>query len=98
MENYLVIGVSRYDFTNDAGDNITGVKVVYIGEPEMSPNKKGYFPMAITSQNLELFDKFVAVPGEYELIFRQRAGAGGKPVLVLSNVEFIQPAKLATIE
>lgn len=96
MSKHTILYVRRYNFTDKAtGEQISGVKVSYLDSfPEKSKDSKG---MAILTINapLESWDCFEQVPGQYELDFRQRPDAKGKPVLILRSAEFVGPVHAA---
>lgn len=94
MAKYLVLGASRYDFVNDRKEQISGAKVIYIDQPEVGPNRKGYVPLNVPAESVFVFDSFVQLPGIYNLDFRMRADGKGKPTLVLTSAEFIEPVLL----
>lgn len=89
----LVIGVSKYNFKNTEGQQISGVKVNYLDEKETSENAKGYMPIKITAKE-ELYPFFKVVPGLYDLDFNMKPDGKGKPQLVLKSVEFKKEVSL----
>lgn len=91
MSEYLVLEVRPYDFTSD-GQHLEGVKVTYLdlGSPAEG-NARGFSPLSVTAAP-GLDAQFGKVPGFYELDFRQRAGARGRPQLVLTGAHLVRAA------
>jgi len=100
MSKHIVIGTSPFDLVDDNGQRVQGVKVYYLdNDPEDSNGvngAKGYFPLNLSIMG-DHVDKFGAVPGIYDLDFKQRRDKYGKPQLRLSNVEFVESATLPTV-
>jgi len=92
MSNHMVIGARRYDFTSDKGEHIEGLKVTYLDQPETGPNGIGFLPLTINAQS-DVWSKLEAVPGWYDLSFRQRPDAKGRPVLILDGLELLEAIK-----
>lgn len=88
---YYVLGVRRYNFKDDAGKEIAGVKVFYIDEADIQNTNttKGNIPLSISSSNLALWNHFTTLPQYYQLEFDIKAGAGNKPVLVLKGAKLL---------
>lgn len=85
--SYLVLAAKRYNFKNDQGELVTGSTVQYLdleGGASNEPNRRGFEPLTITS-TLEAFDQFSALPGFYDLEFKQRPGKNGRPTLALTS-------------
>ncbi len=86
---YLILAASRYDFKNDQGEAVSGVKVWYVdAEPEVTDNRAGCAPM---KANLPLRDwaDFGKLPGIYDMDFRMRPGADNKPTLACTGVRYV---------
>lgn len=97
-EGYLVLGVRSLDFKRDNEDSrVQMVQVTYCDEQEYGADSKGYRPMTVNVDRMDMFAKFSIVPGYYDLFFRQRAGKGNKPVLVLSDAKFLGSVDLGMI-
>ncbi|HBD7648646.1 TPA: hypothetical protein KK776_001673 [Campylobacter jejuni] len=92
---YLVLGATHYDFVNrESGERLTGVKVTYVDQPENDAAKRGYIPMSITADE-ELWDQITVCPGIYEFDFGMKATkVGGKPVVVLKDINLVKDVKL----
>jgi len=83
---YKVLSAKRYSFQGSGGI-VEGCKVTYCDSPDPSDRDfKGLPVVTITSFDRSLFDQFPALPGEYELEFRQKPGKDGKPVLSIASV------------
>ena len=90
-QEILVLGVKRYGFTNDGGEKIEGTTVIYVEDLEFpfeESNMKGIFPMNVTNQSSEFFEKFPTVPAYYNVTFRQKPDKKGKPVSVPVEAKF----------
>lgn len=97
MSKHIVTGIKPYDFVDDNGQRLQGVKVFYLdNHQENEPNLKGYFPLNLSLTG-DHAAKFTEVPGIYDLDFRQTSDKYGKPVLKLRNVNFVSPAKLPAV-
>lgn len=97
MSKHLVTGIKPYDFTDENGQRLLGVKVYYLdNDPEDTQGAKGFFPL-----NLSIFgdhaSKFQSVPGVYDLEFKQVSDKYGRPTLKLRDVAFVKPATLPTV-
>lgn len=89
MGKYVVLGVRRYSFRNEQGQQVEGMRVTYLDALEDSTNAKGFSPLTIGCDNSR-WNEFSRVPGMYDLDFRQRPDSKGKPVLVLGESRFLQ--------
>jgi len=98
MSKHIVTGIKPYKFADqETGELRQGVKVYYLDdEPEDSEGAKGFFPLnlSITGDHVS---RFSAVPGVYDLDFKQRSDKYGKPILKLRNVDFIESVELPTV-
>ncbi|MBY0264079.1 MAG: hypothetical protein K2P90_01390 [Holosporales bacterium] len=93
MSKHIVTAIKPFDFMDDKDKHISGVKVYYFdSEPETDGDALGYFPLNLTLP-LEHAGKFVAVPGVYEMDFKQKSDAKGKPVLALRKIEYVSPVE-----
>ncbi len=94
---YLVLHVRSYDFKDDAsGRQVVGSTVTYLDltmQSNADQGEQGFAPLQL-SVDTALSRDFSQVPGYYELDFRQRRGANGKPVLVLSGAKLDTPVNL----
>lgn len=97
MSKHIVTGIKPYDFVDEDGQRLLGVKVYYLdNDPEDSKGAIGYFPL-----NLSIFgdhvSKFSSVPGVYDLDFKQVSDKYGRPTLKLRNVEFVKSVTLPAV-
>lgn len=83
---YKVLSAKRYSFRTESG-LVEGCKVTYCDQPDPSDHDfKGLPVVTISSFDRSLFDQFPALPGEYDLEFRQKPDKNGKPVLSIASV------------
>ena len=88
METCVVLGARSYSFTDDKGKPVSGVSVTYLtGDVEQEADRKGAFPLTINGP-IELAASFPALPGVYDMDFRQRPGVKGKPTLQVVGANF----------
>jgi hypothetical protein len=94
MSKYFVLFVRRYDFSDETGKRIQGFKVTYLDEQiENTATAKGRPPMTVTSSETGMWHAFSTVPGYYDLNFRMRPDAKGKPMLVLQGAKLVPEEK-----
>lgn len=94
MSKYFVLFVRRYDFLDETGKRIQGFKMTYLDEQiENTVIAKGRPPMTVTSSEVGMWHAFSTVPGYYDLDFRMRPDAKGKPTLVLQGAKFVPEEK-----
>lgn len=94
MSDYLVLGVRSYDFVNDNGERLQGVKVTYLDTPEETSSSKGFTPMTLTAP-VELWDSFSNLPAIYNFNLGFKATrAGAKPTVFLNSVKFVKDIKI----
>lgn len=96
MAKHIVTGIKPYDFIDDNGRRISGIKVFYFDDEPEVEGARGYFPLNLTCP-IDETSKFDMIPGVYDLDFKQKADAKGRPVLTLRKVEFIQPVEFVAI-
>jgi hypothetical protein len=97
MPRHIVTGIKPYDFIDDNGQHLQGVKVYYLdNDPEDSKGAKGYFPLNLSILG-DHVSKFVAVPGIYDLDFKQVSDKFGRPILKLRSVEFVASVDFPTV-
>lgn len=91
METCLLLSARRYSFEGDRGGNVEGVQLTYIvsGSVENTENQRGVAPLTISAP-MEVFSKLAAVPGVYDMDFKQRPGKNGRPSLQVVGVTFRQ--------
>jgi len=96
MAKHIVTGIKPYDFTDEKGRNISGIKVYYFDDEAEVDGSVGFFPLNL-SIPADHRASFIKVPGLYDLDFKQKADAKGRPVLTLRSVEFIQPVEFHAV-
>jgi hypothetical protein len=95
MERCLLLHARRYDFKDETtGRKVQGVKLTYLtGDVEAGDDQIGQVPLAISAP-FDVWNDLGAVPGFYDVEFRQRPGKGGKPELKAVGLDFIEPVDL----
>jgi hypothetical protein len=94
MSKFFVLYVRQYDFTEDSGKRVQGLKMTYLDEPvENTSMAKGRPPMTITSSDISLWSSFSSVPGYYDLEFTMRPDSKGKPTLGLRTARLLSDEK-----
>ena len=93
--SYIVLEVRPYDFEDDKGRRIQGTRVTYLDpdSPSVHP-ASGFSPLTISADD-GIAAGLNAVPGVYDLNFRQRAGQKGRPVLSLAGARLVRPLDLS---
>jgi hypothetical protein len=98
MEKCIVLSARRYSFRDDAGKQVDGVTLNYLtGDVEKEQDRLGMEPITITG-GLDLFPVLQAVPGVYEMDFKQRPGPRGRPTLQVTGVRFVSPARVVAAQ
>lgn len=91
METTILLYARRYDFKDEAGKTVQGVNLQYLtGDLESSENEQGY-PMITISAPFDVWGQLQAVPGVYDMEFKQRPGAKGRPTLQCVSASFREP-------
>ncbi len=91
METTILLSARRYDFNDDKGKSVQGVTLQYLtGDTETSDNDKGCSVFTITAP-YDVWLTLKAVPGVYDLDFKQRPGKGGRPTLQCVAANFKAP-------
>lgn len=94
METCVLLSARRYDFKDDAGKQVEGVTLTYITENvETEGDTRGCQPLSVAGAS-SVWSKLGAVPGVYDLDFKQRPGPKGKPTLQLVDVKFKEAIEL----
>lgn len=94
METCVVLHVRAYDFKDDDGQSVKGATVAYLtGDRETGTDRLGYPVLSISAQP-EILSQFQAVPGLYDLDFKQRPGKNGRPTITLVGCKFKQAVNL----
>lgn len=89
----LVISAKKYRFADEkTGEIKSGLHVQYLDPIMREDNdmQKGDLPLKVASIE-NCFEKLSTLPGFYDLDFRQRPDAKGKPVLTLANAKLVCP-------
>ena len=91
---YLVIHVRPYSFRDDGNKLVEGASITYLDlDNEPDEGEKGHPPLTITAP-LDVAKDFIQVPGHYEMEFKQRRGAKGRPTISLTGATFANPVTL----
>jgi hypothetical protein len=94
MQECLLLSARRYDFKDDDGRRIEGVTLTYItGDVDHESDRRGFAPLSLPAP-MDVWHQLQAVPGYYQVDFRQRPGKGGRPTLQAVGLEFIAPVDL----
>lgn len=97
MGKHIVTGIKPYDFVDDNGQRLQGVKVYYLdNDPEDTRGAKGFFPLNLSIAG-DHGSKFNSIPGVYDLDFKQVSDKYGRPTLKLRNVEFVKSVTLPAV-
>ena len=87
--SYVVLHVRPYDFEAEDGRRLRGATVTYLDlAMKGSDPECGYAPLNLSVEP-DVDRQFSAVPGLYDLDFRQRRGKNGKPTLVLAGARLV---------
>ncbi len=93
MSRVLILSARRYEFTKD-NRHVSGVELNYVTpDGERSPQRQGHAPMRIQAP-ASVWEQLVAVPGHYELEYRQKPGRDGKPEFAVAGAAFVRPASI----
>ena len=93
--SFVVLHVRPYDFEAEDGRRLQGSTVTYLDlamkgeEPE-----RGYAPLNLSVEP-QVDRQLTAVPGLYDLDFRQRRGKNGKPTLVLAGARLVSAVEFS---
>lgn len=98
MNRFLVLALQHYDFKNDSGERVNGVKVTYLN-PKVSSreNEVGYCPLIVNISDSSVVRKFGQVPGIYNMTFEQVTGRNNRPAIILSDVEFVSAVDMSVV-
>lgn len=90
MSKHLLLSKKSYDFVNNDGERIQGLKLSYINEnPSKRENEEGFTPMIINVNDKNISKSIKQVPGIYEMNFDQVTGKNNKPEILLSDITFL---------
>lgn len=91
MEKCVILSARAYDFEDARNQHIKGVSLTYLtGDSEDSDQRRGVFPMTVSATS-DVFRSITALPGVYELDFKQRPGRQGKPSLAVVGARLCTP-------
>jgi hypothetical protein len=92
---FLVLNAKRYSFANDEGEKVEGTTLQYLDPEETAQeaNRQGVEVMTISAP-LGFYEQLPALPGFYDLTFKQRPGKNGRPTLTVTSASFIETARL----
>jgi hypothetical protein len=94
MQECLILSARRYDFKDEDGRRIEGVTLTYLtGDVDREADRRGQAALSIPAP-VDVWHQLQAVPGWYQIDFRQRPGKGGRPALQAIGVEFLAPVVL----
>lgn len=83
--SFLVIHVRPYSFRDDNNKLVEGASVTYLDLTNVpDEGEKGFAPLTISAP-LEVAKDFAQVPGHYQMEFKQRRGAKGRPTISLTG-------------
>jgi hypothetical protein len=89
MEKCLLLSARKYDF-EDNGKRVEGVSLVYLTDNiETTGDRRGCEPLKISAP-LDVLPHLQAVPGVYQMDFKQRPGKNGRPTLQVVSVAFVE--------
>ncbi len=96
MDRCLVLSARQYDFKNDAGEAVEGVTVNYLTlDSPVDTETRGCPPLTINAAP-QMWKQLENLPGFYDLDFKQRPGAKGKPVLMVTGAHYVAPLDIVT--
>lgn len=97
MGKYIVLSARPYDFENNKGERVKGVKISYINKkPSVKEGEFGHPPF-LTSISLDSIKgkRLEECPAVFELEFEQVTGKNNKPEIVLTDLEYVAPVDLS---
>ncbi len=91
MSKVIVLGHSKpYDFKQDNGDRLQGVKISYINsKPSVKDGEVGFTPIQVTV-NPSVLGDLKELPGLYDVSFEMVAGRNNKPEIAVTGFDFIK--------
>ncbi|MNM75146.1 hypothetical protein D3C81_869220 [compost metagenome] len=94
---YIVLSAKPYDFENNKGERINGVKISYVNrKPSSRDGEYGNPPMITTCSNDSIKGKRLEeCPAIFDLDFEQVTGKNNRPELLLTDIEYIAPVDLS---
>lgn len=97
MAKYIVLSAKPYDFENNKGERIKGVKIAYINKkPSAREGEYGNPPMITTcSLDSTKGKRLEECPAVFEMDFEQITGKNNKPELMLTDLDYVAPVDLS---
>ena len=101
----LVLHAGSYDFTNDRGEKIVGVKIQYSRSTVLTPRDvpargnnidKGY-RVAEVSLPIGFVSKFIKVPGIYHLEEEADVNSKGQVIMKILDINFSSDFEIAKV-
>lgn len=92
MDTTILLSARRYNFDDEkTGKTVQGVNLQYVtGDTEDSDNQRGCLMFTISAP-FEVWGQLKAIPGVYDMEFKQRPGPKGRPTLQCVNATFKAP-------
>lgn len=88
MARVLVLGVKKYDFTDENDRTVKGNNM-YLIDFSAEDNSEGFVPIKMAI-NDEIYKKMSELPAYYEVNYALSSGSGGKAKVSISGVKFIE--------
>lgn len=89
-QKILVTGYKSYSFDDEkTGKKFQGVKISYLSNESAKDNEVGFLPIQ-TTLPYEFLKKLDG-SGSYKVLLTVTSGAGNKPNIEISDIEFIAP-------
>ena len=98
ISKHLILSKKAYDFTNNDGERVQGLKLSYLNDkPSVRDNEEGFTPMIININDKSIVKSLKEIPGIYEMTFDQVTGKNNKPEIILSEVSFLSSTDLSVL-
>lgn len=98
MAKYLVLSGKPFDFEDQNGKRIQGLKISYVSKrSSVKEGEYGNPPLIATVSNMELAKKLNAYPAIYDMEFEQTAGKNNKPEIYLADVNFVTEVDISVL-
>lgn len=93
MSKYIVLSAKPYDFEDNKGKNISGVRISYINRKPSSRDGEYGNPPLITKCSLDVIKgkRLEECPAVFDLEFEQVTGKNNKPELLLTELDYVAP-------
>lgn len=86
----IVMSYQVYDFTNDNGDQVSGVSI-YLLSDELTGENQGGYRVGKFNIDLKTLQKLKSVPCVVDAHFDMRVNAKNEPSIVLKDINFVKP-------